>query len=197
MLVETFEQKEVTTAGPECDEKQVALIRELGLVKQEALIVKSAEGKEQVCPFREITLHEKRIYEGILESKCLVEDYTAGPIPVRVLEVLKEAKQCPQFIRYQVWYETTGENKDPVLVAHTGVNDWTSNKIYLLARWGEVLRPIDEMARLAGQIKKEKVIASLRTIISKAKAYLEVAPDQPPEHFVGKSAPSAHYLEVE
>jgi len=162
--VETYEeheQEEIT--HPELHEEQVRLAKELGLNGQEELVAKSDTG-ERIIPYRLMKKDEEKVYNILLKGKVKVEDYKAGPIPLRVLQVLSHAKSLNFFDGFHVWYAEEAEVKDPLLVGYTGESYSPTN--YLLARWGDELHSLENLSIQAGNVLKTRLKSSYASKMS-------------------------------
>ena len=159
MLVETYEEVEQTT-GPEATVgEEVALIESLGLKGQAERIRR--DGEVSLNPYRLMLKDEQAIYAEICPARTDVSEYAAGPIPLRVLQVVSHARQF--FPKIMVWHQASAREKDPVLVGYEK-NEWSS-KPFILARWGAELEPLDVLAVKAGQKRRARVVSKLRQAI--------------------------------
>lgn len=140
MQVETFECYETAAEPIEATEEAVALMEKLGLSGQMSL-VKREEGKaDKRCPYREITAEERFVYKTLCPEEYPLTSYKATPVPLRVLQIAAHASELGLFKRLIVWDKVDVSVKDPVLIAMTDPEVWYSdNRIFILARWGEVL----------------------------------------------------------
>jgi len=184
MQVETFEQTEISAETGEAGDsaKQIALIIQLGLIGQTKLTK-----DDSICPYRRMTISEQKIYETIFTSKTKVEEYESGPIPLRVLQIIADAKKYPQIGILHIWHEADAAIKDPILVGHDQYKYW------ILARWGDALAPFEELIIRAGKIIERnyrKSIAEMEARIIEAKAWLAGKPSY--EEYLTKSIPQ-HY----
>ncbi len=160
MLIETYEVGEVDSNGSsEQEPEALRLIEELGLEGQKSLLCKTDEGTLRV-PYEKMTREQLIVYTSIFPEHSRIERYSAGPIPVRILQVIAHGKEL--FERLEIWGPQV-TMPDPILV---GI---LKNEHYLLARWGNALAPFAEL--------KEKAINSLRERFV-AKAQEEIASAQ-------------------
>lgn len=178
MQVETYETVERDENGQIMDmpEEALAIIEELGLEGQRKFLRATGEdGNIQTIPYRRMTKDEAAVYGTLMPKRSDIESYNAGQIPIRVLEVVKECK--PMFKKLVIWYPETEADlrKDPILVGvneRTTVyypgekNEWThrEDENYLLARWGEELLPLEQLAAKAGGRAKRAVLSALKSI---------------------------------
>lgn len=176
MQVETYEVEGLNTTNAEICEEWQTMISDLGLTGQEKLRAKTESGEAALCPYRTMTRDERFAYEVMLPTKVSVHDYTAGPIPVRVLQVLQHAKSLrneegkPMFGCFRVW--SNDSEPDPILVAHTGESSWSSDP-YLLARWGESLISFSEVMEYALKRRSMEYAAKLREAANEIAGLLE------------------------
>lgn len=174
MLVETYEVTETNpdTGLAEFAPETLALIESLGLEGQKELTrTRSVEGGEQVTtimPYREMTAEENRVYGYLLPTKMPLEKYNRGPVPLRVLQVAALASREGWFDRLEVWCPANAQDKDPLLVGKIGTRD------HLLARWGDVLAPFEELRVTAC----EKWIRAARAKLAERTATVESAAEQ-------------------
>jgi hypothetical protein len=176
MQVETYEAK--TPEGqPELvnDPEAERLIAELGLEGQrEMMVERTVDGHTftERNPFRLMTDEEQRIYGLICPMITKLTAYKSEPIPVEVLKVAARAK--PLFRNLVIWHPTDARYEDPLLVGYTEapVGSWEGprGQPYLLARWGRVLLPLEELRVMAA----EKLRADWRAAAAKVRAALDV-----------------------
>lgn len=172
MQVETYEVTEVDSVGTvECDQEAVALIEQLGLDGQKKLLKKGDDGTTTRCPYRKMTADEKFIYEKLMPRKTKLYDYSDGPIPVRVLQVAAHAVDLFEFV--YVWHPENGDEKDPVLVGVNGEEFSTQREFFILARWGEELAPLSELAKKAAAKYRETLKANCAKAIAEIKTLVE------------------------
>lgn len=175
MQVETFEINEVASDGTtdHLDEQSVALIGKLELVGQSRLIRKSEDGAASVMPYQAMTAEEVAVYEILFPARDLISRYDAGPIPLRALQVAALAVELHWFSRLEVWHKRVGSAKeDPILVGIVGgPNSWDIGSRFLLARWGDALRPYGELVAEAAVICRAK----LHTAVASCRSRLDLA----------------------
>ena len=169
MLVETFEVLETDCEGNvEQDAEAIALIEKLGLDGQKSLI-HGAGDKAERCPYRKMSVQEQFIYERICPQKTKLSEYSDGPIPLRVLQVAAHAREL--FQECYVWSATSVDMNDPVLVGRKGSE--YSPELFILARWGEVLEPLDVLAKKACEIFRGWYAAEINKAIGTLKSGIE------------------------
>jgi len=169
MQVETYEEIEVDaeTGTPECDEEAARLIAELGLTGQQELLCKDKDGKTSRNVYPMLTAEQMFVFSQLFPQKTSVERYKAGPIPVRVLQVVAHGREL--FEKVEVWHKesTDVELKDPLLIGCIGDYDFQSHyKRFILARWGEALVPYSELVEIAAKRYREKFVAACQAAIA-------------------------------
>lgn len=165
MQVETFATTELDEQmQPEDTAECTALADRLGLKGQARFSAEpTAEGAAQRVPYREMTKEERVVYGLLLPARETVENYSRGPIPLRVLQVLEHARSLGIYTGFKVWHDQAGP--DPLLVGEIGYS-----ATHLLARWGESLEPFKQMRRRAvekfkaqARLKLHKIAAQVQT----------------------------------
>jgi hypothetical protein len=171
METETFETTEATTAlAPEEFTELSDLIEELGLTEQKRFINTETSTR---MPYRIMTAEEQSVYGTLCPTKVKFEEYAQDLIPLRILEVAREALKFKDdndrsFFNkgLLVWHPKSAEEKDPILV---GV--WEDpaksyiQKTYILARWGEILEPFKKLRSMAaGRLRSERTTGLLEAI---------------------------------
>jgi hypothetical protein len=124
------------------DGQSAIICEKLGLVGQQKLL--APDSSRLAWPH--ITRLQSLVFQTLFPEKNEVEKFDTEIIPVRVLEVLEQAKDSGLFVAFSVWHSPTRKD-DPILVAHTGEKNpqtWNPNYYnttgtFLLARWGEAL----------------------------------------------------------
>lgn len=175
MQIETYEIEEHTTEGRdpfEVDAEAQALIDTLGLEGQRELLRPSKDPDVKTLtriPYQIMTLQEVRVYEELYPEKSQVAKYRAGPIPLRVLQVIAHC-QTLDFDRVEVWGPKT-KDPDPVLVGvlkKPGPDDH-----YLLARWGDALEPFERLHERAVESLTRRWKANAERVIAECRAFIE------------------------
>lgn len=162
MQVETFECPEVAAEPIEASEEAIRLIEELGLEGQRTLVAPDKSGRETRSPYREILKDELAVYMLLCPQATKLANYNASPIPLRVLQVAAHATVVIPGCRLVVWDREEAQVKDPVLVAETGKYEWSADKRYILARWGEHLETFATLVKRAAAAKREQIEAAIR-----------------------------------
>lgn len=170
MKVETYEaisidEQNGSFINEEVSEEALALIDTLGLEGQKQLVQERAVGSETLVtrnPYRKMAAEEAAIFGALLPRQVELSEYGDGPIPLRVLQVAAHAKNL--FDDLQVWCPNDPQQPDPLLVGREG--DRWRGEFFLLARWGEVLEPLDALRTKA----REVISTRMRVEIAKAKS---------------------------
>lgn len=163
MNVETFEVEELLADGStEDQEKAKDLTSSLALEGQK----KFFESKDRF-PYRKMTRQEAQVYGLICPSRTALSKYEDSPIPLRVLQVAAHAKGLGFFDELVVMHPASAVQDDPLLVGRKGT-EW-SGEFYILARWGNILLPFQELMQRA----KEIAIAQAKVGFAKVRAQLE------------------------
>lgn len=167
MQVETFECQETAAEPIEASEEAVRLIEEMGLTGQRALVGKSKTGDRDVRgPYREMTDEERFTYGVLCPEVVSLEKYSRSPIPLRVLQIAAHAKSLGLFNRIKVWDRESVAEKDPVLVAETGQYEWSPEKVFILARWGEELETFSVLLKRATDILRQQAKQNLEAALA-------------------------------
>ena len=167
MQVETYEVEEINASEAStmaADSEAIALCEKLGLKGQLSLTDKTTDTR---LPYRTITGKETAVLRTICDNTCALEDYKAGPIPLRVLQVAAHAKEfCEHTAYLEVWYPAD-VRVDPVLV---GRKERYAGPTYLLARWGESVPSLEVLSVTAKRILKARYIKELKSFQARINA---------------------------
>lgn len=143
MKIETFEQIETDNEAETMahDAASLELIERLGLSGQLAQTDKKTITRN---PYRQMREDENFVYRVLCPNAFKPESYSASPIPLRVLQILAWAKDSGLFIKLEIWDAKHASVKNPVLVGYckNPESSWVED-IYILARWGAELLPIE------------------------------------------------------
>lgn len=189
MQVETYEVisndpskgDNALVAELESEEAQ-RLIDQLGLDGQRQLLAPDDSGVVTRNPYRRMTETEARVYRCLLPQQVEVSAYGDGPIPLRVLQVAAHAREL--FPRLEVWFEA-GSRDDPLLVGCDSSGQYTTRERHLLARWGEVLRPFEELLELVKPKLRAQWVKQLTDGIQERERFLASIDVQIDAHFSG------------
>lgn len=169
MNVETYEVPELTSSGEvESDAEAVALIEKLGLEGQKQAI--NPDRPTERMPYRRMTEEERFVYEQLCPEQTSVERYSAGPIPLRVLQVIAHAREGAYFNQLEVWCPRTAALDDPVLVGVQKDGQFGGRALFLLARWGAVLKPLEELRVIAGREWRIAMLNKARQVLREVEA---------------------------
>lgn len=181
MEIQTFEiEEKVGGTTPEIEAEARGLIEKMGLEGQKELVDPSKpEGERFQYP--EMTRSDKVVYEVIFPAKTKIEDYSAGIIPVRVLQVAAHAREfCEQIT---VWHKSV-RDPDPLLVGRRGAEH--AGKLYLLARWGDALKDFSELVKEARGLLIVKFTAQIKENISRNQGDLTRVDSLVEQHLAGE-----------
>lgn len=169
MQVETFEQNEVVGGKIEDENSPEAfeLIESLGLTGQRQMMGKKEEGVSVRCPYRAMTIRERRVYEAVFPKHVKLKEYQDSMIPLRILQVAAHANELDVYERLEVWCENS-QPKDPILVGIVKKGE-SSEVMHILARWGDALESFSVTVDRAKAMLTEKY----RTEATKKKLEME------------------------
>lgn len=139
---------------------------ELGLTGQLDL----ASPEKSPIPFENMNTVSQRVYETLCPVKVDYKEYKKTAIPLEVLSLIHLSVNEGYFESIQIWYDD--KSPDPLAVGSVkvGTYQW---EYYLIARWGDVLRPFDELREMAIARCTESTRTQLQNKISEAKHKLE------------------------
>lgn len=170
--VQTYECEETVAEHVECESAAVELIEQLGLAGQRDLLARHAGADGDTtkrCPYRKMEADEQFIYRQLCPQRGTLEKYSAGPIPLRVLQVAAHAKSLNFFETLEVWARESAAVDDPVLVGiHKPAGASWGRELFILARWGEALDELPAMMKsaTAAWLRKAKAkVAADRTAL--------------------------------
>lgn len=166
IMVETFEQTEMTALGKESEVNAEArvLIEKMGLEGQQALMIDTNER----CPYREMSIEERNVYSVLFPEKTDVKKYSYGYIPLRVLQIAAHADSMGIYTSIFVWSERV-KPTDPILVGVMKKDE----VFHILARWGEALDSFDKLKEKAITVLMAKRIAGYKTQIAESEKNLK------------------------
>lgn len=136
--IEAIDQNEIQSLAAEGEALQ--LIESLGLSGQQTLM--NPETKT-LLPYRHMTAEEQFTYSVLFPQKSEVAAYKAGAIPLRVLQIIAHVREAniPDMCYLEIWYPKDVKD-DPVLIAR---RNYYSGPIFILARWGDALFPLETL----------------------------------------------------
>jgi hypothetical protein len=172
MEIETFEIEDASSEASQManDATALELIEQLGLDGQKKLSNKDTLTR---VAYQEMTREEFFVYKALFTKTSTIRDYSAGVIPVRVLQVAAHAMNSKMFLKLEVWYPETARVDDPVLAGFIGPNEYTG-QWYKLARWGKALLPFDKLMAEALEVRRVTRADKLNKILEEVKAALAV-----------------------
>ena len=176
-----LEENQETTFDVDKLDEWKALVDELGLEGQKELLSTDKEGTP--IPFQYMNQGMKNMFEVLCPRNVEANEFDAMPIPLKVLGILKLAESEHYFGKIEIWYDDV--KPDPVMVGYTGKKG--DGKMYLLARWGDVLKTFDELLEVAKKRWLEDKKSRLESRIIEAKKDLENLEHLCHNFFRGKS----------
>lgn len=160
-MVQSFiveESKELIYDSEKIDEWK-AKCEELGLTEQLAL---STPGKSPI-PFESMNTVSNRVYSTLCPAKVKYKAYKKTAIPLEVLSLIALSEKEHYFEEIEIWYDD--KTPDPLAVGVNKIQSW-EREYFLIARWGDVLRPFEELKEKAIQVYKNSTLLSLRRSLS-------------------------------
>lgn len=148
-MTQTFlveETKELIYDSDKIEEWK-AKCEELGLTGQLSLMT---DGKSPI-PFECMNEAVKRVYETLCPMKEKYKTYHKTAIPLEVLSLIALAEKESYFDEIEIWFDD--KTPDPLAVGTVKDGTW-NKKYYPIARWGDVLRPFDELKTKAIAVYK-------------------------------------------
>lgn len=156
MLVESFEALEVlaTHSDEDCTQAIDTLRSELGIKDKD-------QKTETQITFRKATREEINTYRLLMPKRVKLEEFSDGPIPLRILELCKKAKEqgIPQL---WVWTPETGAKDDPIVFSYE--HNWSMSDARIIGRWGDSLEAFSVLKEKAIALAKMKMTAALTKI---------------------------------
>ena len=142
-----------------------------------------------------MTQIEERVYRILCPQSQKLDEYDAGPIPLRVLQVAAHAQGL--FKELRVWSANSPLIKDPVLVGMKKISkeDWRGDSAFILARWGDVLAPFEELSVRAADSTRERYKAVAGKILRQAQNFLGSIDSVPDSAIVLADEPVAYHLD--
>ncbi|HUK56247.1 MAG TPA: hypothetical protein VLY20_06275 [Nitrospiria bacterium] len=164
MQVEIYQREMVESAAPdfldafEEWEHRASLVKELGLSGQQRYM--DGLGKAKDIPFKLLSPDECMVWRSYLGKRYLEDrelseernlnrilglemhrltEYAHDLIPLTALKTWADCKEMGYFDSYQIW--TAERRSDPILLGQVGP------LLFLIARWGESLKPVEEIER--------------------------------------------------
>lgn len=162
MQIETYEIEEISSEAGNmaADAEAIELSERLGLEGQKKLAKPETLTR---IPYPKLTALQRVVFETLFPNKTLVEQYSEGVIPLRVLQVVAFCRENHMYKRIEVWHPEPGK-VDPVLIGTDRESTYHSGDDFLLARWGTSLEHFDKLIPKA----KAKWLAAKRLAVTKA-----------------------------
>lgn len=113
--------------------------------------------QKEVCPYRKMTKQEYAVYKMLMPFRETIDKYTAGPIPLRALQIGAHASELLEGTLV-VWHAGVGKD-DPILTLRQGSE--YSGEYYLLARWADELEEFSVLLQKAAVQMAAHVKATL------------------------------------
>ena len=118
--------------------------------------------------FRKMTEDESNVFKVLFPVETEVEKYKEF-LPLEVLQALEEFKAtCPhRMVKPAMVWHAKDYDPDPILsiAVRTEYDKYEfPDAVYLIARWGEALLPMEQLERMAFQKWKAKRLTDLRRI---------------------------------
>lgn len=193
-MVQTFiieETKELIYNGDQIDEWKLKC-KELGLENQLTL---AQDGKSPI-PFAFMNQVTKRVYETLCPMKVELIKYSKTPIPLEVLGLIQLSQNEKYFKSIEIWYDD--KSPDPLAVGRLKNDEYQWNDdLYLIARWGDVLRPFEELKKMAIKVFTESKRIELTRSIVKLESDLKTLEADVMAHFDAQytmSIPANNFL---
>lgn len=186
-LIDSIPQNEMQALAEEGE--ATMLIEQLGLEGQRS----RSNNNKETHSYRQITAEELFVFQTLFPNKTSIEKYDGGPIPLRVLQVAAHVRllELEQFKYLEVWHPKPGID-DPVLVAR---KDSWSDPVYLLARWGNALKPFADLKLEALKVQAEKTKVELEEILSTVQNKLNNVTSYVNKCFINGKIPRPQFYE--
>jgi hypothetical protein len=140
--------------------------QELGLENQLAL----AEPDKSPIPFECINEVQRRVYETLCPVKTMYKDYKRTAIPLEVLSLIALSEKEGYFSDIQIWYDD--KTPDPFAIGLVKESDWR-HRYYCIARWGDSLKPFEELKSTAIKVFKNSSLIQLNRRLAETKQNIE------------------------
>lgn len=199
-MVEVYFNQELEDVVFDVDSQDTwrQLSEELGLTKQ----LEFVKGKESPLPYPYMNESMIRVYSTLCPMKVNFKEYDKTPIPTQVLEQIALSVRDKYFQDIQIWFDD--KSPDPLVVGKTckyfynaktedgkyiyfddkeeckkhpankGQSCETNINHYIVARWGDVLRPLKELKSLAKERIIDKYASELQKEIKEKTEALKV-----------------------
>lgn len=112
-------------------------------------------------PYMRLDPRTERVCEMLCPKKESYTTYTAGTLPLEILQEIHRCKKNEWFPVMEVWYDD--QSPDPFLIGYESKKG-SANK-YLIARWGDELLPLEQLTNKAINRFKEAYQRALNRLI--------------------------------
>ena len=199
-MVEVYFNQELEDVVFDIDSQETwkQLSEELGLTKQLDFI----KEKESPLPYPYMNESMQRIYSTLCPRRVNFKEYDKTPIPTQVLEQIALSVRDKYFQDLEIWFDDKAP--DPLVVGKTckyfynakgedkkyiyftskeecknhpenkGLFCETDINYYIIARWGDVLRPLKELKQIAKERLIDKYASELQKEIKEKTEALKV-----------------------
>lgn len=167
-MVQKFLVEEATELIYDSDkiEEWKVKCEELGLTQQIAL----ANGEASPIPFECMNTVSERVYETLCPKKENYKQYHKTAIPLEVLSLIALSEKERYFEKIEIWYDD--KTPDPLAIGLVKEGSYSYKK-YTIARWGDVLKPFEDLKEKAIRVYTTSKTLELRKKISEAQRMLE------------------------
>lgn len=131
---------------------------QLGLENQLSLCSKGSP-----VPFEYMNSTAQRVYETLCPKKENYKIYRKTAIPMEVLSLIALSVHENYFEYVEIWYDD--KTPDPLAVGKIKKDSYSYDH-YLIARWGDVLRPFEELKEKAISVYRRSAEVALRSKIA-------------------------------
>lgn len=144
-MVQTFLVEETKELIYDADKQEEwkKKCEELGLTEQLNL---AAPDKSPI-PFEHMNTVSIRVYETLCPEKVEFKKYRKTSIPLEVLGLIHLSVNEGYFDEIQIWYDD--KTPDPLAVGVKKDGEWGNREFYLMARWGDALKPFEKLKETA------------------------------------------------
>ena len=159
--VQTYLQEEADALIADVDQREEFenIINELGMKGQQSLIGEN----ETPLPFPVMTTEEYEVYKALLDEEESFTDFDSEVIPMRVLSLIKLAKDEDYFDDIKIRYASNVD--DPIVYGRTKNEDGWGYKHYMIGRWGDELLDFPSLKEMA----REKLHRKYKTELTETK----------------------------
>lgn len=179
MLTEIYDLTEQTIDEngliiKEDDPEALALIEELGLKGQRQLNAGPDDEEIERNHYGKLSYEQQVIIYYLFPKIYKLENYNDAPIPLRIL---KEIKFCKDMFKdLYVCYAPPCDILDPILIGHNHCSIYEPKNqlehFHIIARWGDALKPWNELFKDAIAKASLEFHSELKSIIAQCKSSL-------------------------